>query len=59
MPGLQYLTAFALPNFYFHATTATRFLRHNGLELGKRGLHRTCVEQSARSVGWVCLEERG
>ncbi|HZF24975.1 MAG TPA: DUF1993 domain-containing protein [Steroidobacteraceae bacterium] len=36
MPGLQYLTAFALPNFYFHATTAYALLRHNGLELGKR-----------------------
>ena len=36
MPGLQYLTTFALPNFYFHATTAYALLRHNGLELGKR-----------------------
>ena len=36
MPGLQYLTGFALPNFYFHATTAYALLRHNGLELGKR-----------------------
>ena len=36
LPGLQYLTGFALPNFYFHATTAYALLRHNGLELGKR-----------------------
>ena len=36
MPGLQYLSGFALPNFYFHATTAYALLRHNGLELGKR-----------------------
>jgi uncharacterized protein len=36
MPGLQYLVGFALPNFYFHATTAYALLRHNGLELGKR-----------------------
>ena len=36
MPGLQYLSGFALPNFYFHATTAYVLLRHNGLELGKR-----------------------
>jgi len=36
MPGMQYLTGFALPNFYFHATTAYALLRHNGLELGKR-----------------------
>lgn len=34
--GLQYLTGFALPNFYFHATTAYDILRHNGLEIGKR-----------------------
>jgi hypothetical protein len=36
LPGLQYLTGFALPNFYFHATTAYALLRHNGVELGKR-----------------------
>ncbi len=34
--GLQYLCGFALPNFYFHATTAYDILRHNGVELGKR-----------------------
>ncbi len=33
--GLQYLTHFALPNFYFHVTTAYNILRHNGVELGK------------------------
>jgi hypothetical protein len=26
----------ALPNFYFHTTTAYDILRHNGVELGKR-----------------------
>jgi hypothetical protein len=26
----------ALPNFFFHATTAYDILRHNGVELGKR-----------------------
>ena len=26
---------FALPNFYFHVTTAYALLRHNGVELGK------------------------
>jgi hypothetical protein len=36
MPGLQYVTTFVLPNFYFHATTVYALLRHNGLELGKR-----------------------
>ncbi|CAN5318528.1 DUF1993 family protein [soil metagenome] len=34
--GAQYLATFALPNFYFHVTTAYDILRHNGVELGKR-----------------------
>ena len=34
--GLQYLTGFVIPNFYFHVTTAYGILRHNGVELGKR-----------------------
>jgi hypothetical protein len=33
--GLGYLRDFALPNFYFHITTAYALLRHNGVELGK------------------------
>ena len=32
----DYLIGFALPNFYFHVTTAYDILRHNGLPLGKR-----------------------
>jgi uncharacterized protein len=32
----EYLTRFALPNFYFHVTTAYDILRHNGVILGKR-----------------------
>jgi hypothetical protein len=35
MHGSDYLTQFALPNFYFHVTTAYAILRHNGVELGK------------------------
>lgn len=34
-PGAAYLLDFALPNFYFHLTTAYGILRHNGVELGK------------------------
>lgn len=34
--GEGYLTSFALPNFYFHVTTAYAILRHKGVELGKR-----------------------
>ncbi|HEV2561004.1 MAG TPA: DUF1993 domain-containing protein [Rhizomicrobium sp.] len=34
--GKDYVTGFALPNFYFHVTTAYALLRHNGIEIGKR-----------------------
>jgi hypothetical protein len=34
--GRDFLTLFALPNFYFHATTAYGLLRHSGIEIGKR-----------------------
>jgi len=34
--GQSYLLHFALPNFYFHATTAYDILRHKGVEIGKR-----------------------
>ena len=34
--GQQYLFNSALPNFFFHLTTAYAILRHNGVELGKR-----------------------
>ncbi|HXZ02829.1 MAG TPA: DUF1993 family protein [Stellaceae bacterium] len=34
--GQSYLLAFALPNFFFHVTTAYDILRHNGLDIGKR-----------------------
>jgi hypothetical protein len=33
--GQDYLLHFALPNLYFHATTAYAILRHNGVEVGK------------------------
>lgn len=35
MKGEAYLNHYALPNFYFHVTTAYALLRHNGVELGK------------------------
>lgn len=34
--GQDYLTGFALPNFFFHAVTAYDILRHKGLPLVKR-----------------------
>jgi len=33
--GENYLIGFALPNFFFHVTTAYAILRHCGVELGK------------------------
>ena len=33
--GESYLVGWALPNFYFHVTTAYNILRHNGVDLGK------------------------
>jgi uncharacterized protein len=34
--GQAYLLNFAMPNFYFHCTTAYAILRHNGVVLGKK-----------------------
>jgi hypothetical protein len=34
--GQAYLLNFAMPNFYFHYTTAYAILRHNGVVLGKK-----------------------
>jgi hypothetical protein len=34
--GRDYLVTFALPNFYFHVTTAYDILRHAGVQIGKR-----------------------
>jgi hypothetical protein len=33
--GLPYLLEFAMPNFFFHVTTAYNILRHNGVGVGK------------------------
>jgi hypothetical protein len=33
--GQNYLLMYALPNFYFHYTTAYAILRHNGVPVGK------------------------
>lgn len=34
--GQSFLLGFAMPNIYFHMTTAYNILRHNGLDIGKR-----------------------
>ena len=36
MTGADYFLEHALPNFFFHVTTAYAILRHNGVVLGKR-----------------------
>lgn len=36
LKGTDYLVHFALPNFYFHLTTAYAILRHNGVQIGKQ-----------------------
>jgi hypothetical protein len=33
--AMDYVIQFALPNFYFHVTTAYSILRHQGVQLGK------------------------
>ena len=33
--GRPYLQHYAMPNFYFHTTTAYAILRHGGVEIGK------------------------
>ncbi len=35
LKGSKYLLDVAMPNFYFHVTTAYAILRHNGVPLGK------------------------
>lgn len=35
-PSRVYFTYMALPNFFFHVTTAYNILRENGVEIGKR-----------------------
>ncbi|MDE2466780.1 MAG: DUF1993 domain-containing protein [Alphaproteobacteria bacterium] len=35
MNGRDFATGFALPNFFFHVTTAYGLLRHKGIEIGK------------------------
>jgi len=35
LPGQDYLTLYALPQFFFHLTTVYNILRHNGIEVGK------------------------
>jgi hypothetical protein len=47
MTGHDYFLEHALPNFYFHLTTAYALLRHNGVPVGKRDFLGTLTQQAA------------
>jgi hypothetical protein len=36
LKGIDYLNNMAMPNFYFHVTTAYAIMRHNGVAVGKK-----------------------
>lgn len=36
LTGFEYAAQHAIPNIYFHITTAYSILRHNGVEIGKK-----------------------
>ncbi len=36
LSGYEYAVQHAIPNFYFHVTTAYAILRHNGVDVGKK-----------------------
>jgi uncharacterized protein len=36
LTGTEYVIQHAIPNFYFHLSTAYSILRHNGVDLGKK-----------------------
>ena len=36
LTGLEFAIQHAIPNLYFHVTTAYAILRHNGVEIGKK-----------------------
>jgi hypothetical protein len=50
MKGPPFLLHFALPNCYFHVTTAYGVLRHNGVDIGKRDFPRSGLIPMKRGV---------
>lgn len=46
MTGADYFVEHALPNFYFHLTTAYALLRHNGVSVGKRDYLGTLTQKA-------------
>ena len=47
MTGQDYFLQHAVPNFFFHLTTAYAILRHNGVPLGKRDYLGQLTQQPA------------
>ncbi len=50
--GMSYLLSFALPNFFFHVTTAYDILRHNGVPVGKQDFLGRFDEEFALAVAY-------
>lgn len=50
--GTSYLLSFALPNFFFHVTTAYDILRHNGVPVGKMDFLGRFDEEYALAVAY-------
>lgn len=46
--GQDYLLRYALPNFYFHLTSAYAILRHHGVAIGKRDFDGYHLYENAR-----------
>ena len=47
----QYYGSYAIPNFYFHLTTAYAILRCNGVEVGKGDFADYVIRELARKEG--------
>jgi hypothetical protein len=45
MTGADYFLEHAVPNFFFHATTAYAILRHGGVPIGKRDFLGTLTQR--------------
>jgi hypothetical protein len=51
MTGADYFIEHAVPNFYFHLTTAYAILRHIGVKLGKRDYLGALSQRAPRGAG--------
>src|SRR5205085_2556563 len=49
--GLAFVQRWAIPNVFFHVTTAYNILRHNGVDIGKRDFLRKSIGLWAAARG--------